>query len=32
MINVDLINKEFLNEEIAALEQGYVQTVVNVVK
>jgi hypothetical protein len=32
MINIDLINPEFLDQEIAALEQGYVQTVVNVVK
>ena len=32
MINAELINQEFLKEEILSLEKGYVETVVNLIK
>ena len=32
MINEELINQEFLAEEIKSLEKGYVETVINLIK
>ena len=32
MINKDLINQTFLDEEIKSLEKGYMETVINLIK